>query len=467
MLKQHSKFFQHLMLLGDLVVIASCWLVAYAIRFYAFGPEPSESIPPLRPYLWMLAPVLLIWAAAFRVFDLYRPRRISTKSREVWDITKASTISVLILMAVSFLYRDFSFSRLVVVIFWITSTASLSLIRGLSRQILRVSRRRNFNLRHALVIGTGETAEKLTEVLQSHLEVGVRIIGLLGEKDSLVRHPVAGVPVLGLYEDLAKVMAQRTVDMVFIALPLESSHRMEQVLADIGDSPVDIKVIPDFYRYATLRGSVEEFEGVPIISLQDTPLHGWDLVRKRSFDIVGAFVALLLASPLMLLIGCLIKLTSPGPVFYRQMRTGLDGKSFLMLKFRTMCLDAEDETGPVWAHAEDERRTSVGSLLRRTSLDELPQFWNVLRGEMSIVGPRPERPEFIVQFRERLPQYMLRHKMKAGMTGWAQVNGWRGNTSIEKRLEYDLYYIEHWSLWFDIKIMLLTVWKGFIHRHAY
>ncbi|MGZ8384019.1 MAG: exopolysaccharide biosynthesis polyprenyl glycosylphosphotransferase, partial [Nitrospira sp.] len=193
----------------------------------------------------------------------------------------------------------------------------------------------------------------------------------------------------------------------------------------------------------------------------------WNLIVKRVLDVVGASAALVLFSPVLCAVAVLVKLTSPGPIFFRQLRMGLDGQAFEMLKFRSMKPDAESETGPVWTRPNDERRTPIGAFLRRTSLDELPQFWNVLRGEMSIVGPRPERPEFIARFRETLPQYMLRHKMKAGITGWAQINGWRGNTSLERRIEHDLFYIEHWSIWFDFKIMLLTVWRGFIHRHAY
>jgi Undecaprenyl-phosphate glucose phosphotransferase len=230
---------------------------------------------------------------------------------------------------------------------------------------------------------------------------------------------------------------------------------------------VEIKVIPSFYEYVKLHAEAETFEGLPVITLQGSPLHGWNVVLKRGVDLAGAAVALTVLSPIMLCSAAFIKISSSGPVFYRQTRMGLDGRAFEMLKFRSMRVGAETESGPVWAKAGDDRRTLIGKLLRRTSLDELPQFWNVLKGEMSIVGPRPERPEFIQQFRHSIPQYMLRHKMKAGITGWAQVNGWRGNTSLEKRLEYDLYYIEHWSIWFDLKIMWLTLWKGFLHKHAY
>ncbi|MBT6049310.1 MAG: exopolysaccharide biosynthesis polyprenyl glycosylphosphotransferase, partial [Candidatus Scalindua sp.] len=225
--------------------------------------------------------------------------------------------------------------------------------------------------------------------------------------------------------------------------------------------------IPDLIELATLRGGIGEFEGMPIISLRDTPLYGWNVVVKRVTDIVLSITILLAVSPLMIVISFLVKATSIGPVFYRQERMGLDGRIFSMLKFRTMETQAEKETGPVWAAKGDSRKTIIGSFLRKTSMDELPQFFNVLKGDMSIVGPRPEREFFIQQFRSKIPKYMLRHKMKAGITGWAQISGWRGNTSLEKRIEYDLYYIENWSLWFDLEIMWLTIWRGLVNKHAY
>lgn len=466
MLKQHSRFFEHVMLLGDLAVIAACWLLAYGIRFLGPWAAPGEAAAPLEPYLYMLGPILLIWAVAFRVFDLYRPRRISTRSREVWDIAKASTVAVLVLMAVSFLYRDFSFSRRVLFLFWILQIVALSVMRALFREVLRSMRKRNFNLRYGLVVGGGDSAQRLIEVLQSQLELGVRIVGLLGENPRSVGTRVAGVEVLGLYEEVAKVMAWKSVDIVFIALPLESGHRLQSILAEIGDATVDIKVIPDFYRYMTLRGSVEEFQGMPVISLRDTPLHGWNRLAKRALDLAVSSVTMVLTSPVLAAVALAVKVSSPGPILYRQERMGYGGTTFTMLKFRTMRSDHEGDT-VLLTSANDPRVTRVGQFLRRTSLDELPQLWNVFRGEMSIVGPRPERPWVVNELRKRVPGYMLKHHIQAGITGWAQVNGWRGNTSIEKRLEYDLYYIEHWSLGFDLKIMLMTLWRGFIHRHAY
>ncbi|MEE9604687.1 MAG: exopolysaccharide biosynthesis polyprenyl glycosylphosphotransferase, partial [Candidatus Scalindua sp.] len=223
----------------------------------------------------------------------------------------------------------------------------------------------------------------------------------------------------------------------------------------------------DLFEFISLRGGVGEFEGIPIISLRDSPLYGWNRVIKKSTDILLSLFIVLITSPLMFVISILIKATSPGPILYKQDRMGLDGKIFKMLKYRTMGTQAEEKTGPTWATENDNRRTLVGAFLRKTSLDELPQFFNVLKGDMSIVGPRPERPHFIQQFRSKIPKYMLRHKMKAGITGWAQVNGWRGNTSLEKRIEYDLYYIENWKLMFDFEIMWLTFWRGFISKNAY
>ncbi|HYE89777.1 MAG TPA: exopolysaccharide biosynthesis polyprenyl glycosylphosphotransferase, partial [Terriglobales bacterium] len=241
--------------------------------------------------------------------------------------------------------------------------------------------------------------------------------------------------------------------------------RLAGILADIGDDLVTIHLVPDVFGLATLRGGIEEFEAIPFIHLRESPLYGWNRVLKRAFDLVVGGVCLLVAAPAMLGIALAVRVSSPGPVLLRQERMGLDGRRFELLKFRTMRVDAEAATGPVWARADDDRRTPVGGLLRRFNLDELPQLVNVLRGEMSLVGPRPERPVFVEDFRRRIPGYMLRHKVKAGMTGWAQVNGWRGDTSLEKRIEYDLYYIERWSLAFDVKILVQTLYRGFTNAY--
>jgi Undecaprenyl-phosphate glucose phosphotransferase len=454
------------MLLSDLLVIAASWIAAYYLRFY-WGPIPVyRGIPGLRPYLFLLALIVVIWGVAFKAFGLYRPRRISSRFAEVWDIAKACTLAVLILVALTFFLKQFEFSRLVILYFWVFSIASVSLVRGSFREALRMLRRRGYNLRHGLIVGDGALARKLVERIDTRPDLGLRIVGVLAGDPEMVGEKIEGLSVLGTYEEAGKIASQLSIDKVFIAIPIEAYGRMEAILRSMEAGFLDINVVPDLYQYVTLRGGVEEFDGLPLISLQDSPLYGWSLVAKRITDIVLSAMALLITGPLMLLIAATVKLTSPGPILYRQERMGLDGTIFQMLKFRSMKSDAEVNLGPVWAARNDRRRTPIGALLRRTSLDELPQLFNVLKGEMSLVGPRPERPVFIEELRKRIPKYMLRHKVKAGMSGWAQVNGWRGDTSLEKRIEYDLYYIEHWSLLFDLKILWLSLWRGFIHRNA-
>jgi Undecaprenyl-phosphate glucose phosphotransferase len=278
---------------------------------------------------------------------------------------------------------------------------------------------------------------------------------------------VCGVPVLGTLRQAAEVLAARSIDQVFLALPLEAHKKLLHLLELMARECVDIRLVPDILQYATLNATLEDVDGTPVINLSQVPLQGWNSMVKRGMDLAIAAAAMVVVLPLAPLLALAIWLEDRGPIFYRQERMGLDGKPFIIYKFRSMYDDAEAETGPVFASEQDPRRTPLGKLLRRSNLDELPQFWNVLRGDMSIVGPCPERPLFVAQFKDKIPSYMLRHKVKAGITGWAQVNGWRGNTSIEKRIEYDLYYIENWSVRLDLKIMWLTLLRGFFHKHAY
>ncbi len=468
MLKKHSQLFEHLFFLADLATISVCWVLAYLFRFY-LGPIPVyRGIPPFRPYLYLLGAILVIWGFSFKALRLYRPRRIGTHLEEALDVAKASTISLLILLAVAYFFREVDFSRLVFVSFWFFSTAALTLWRVLFREILRFFRKRGYNLRYAVIVGTSRLAEEVIARLTAHPELGIQIVGLLAARPGGEGAAAPGeLPILGGYEAIGRVVQEKGVDQVILCLPPGDADRIEGILKELANETVSVLVVPDVYQYAMLWGGIEEFEGLPFISLQDSPLYGWDLVLKRAFDFFVSLLGLLLLSPLLGVITLLVKVTSSGPVFYRQERMGLDGRLFTMLKFRTMRTDAERESGPIWAVKGDPRTTFVGSFLRRTSLDELPQLLNVLKGEMSLVGPRPERPVFIQEFRKTIPKYMLRHKIKAGITGWAQVNGWRGNTSLEKRIECDLYYIENWSLLFDLKILWLTLWTGLINRHAY
>jgi Undecaprenyl-phosphate glucose phosphotransferase len=463
-LKAHSKLLEHIMLAGDLLVVAVCWLLAYVIRFYVLGPPLRSGIPPLYPYLLMLLPILVVWGVSFRAFDLYRPRRIASHLSEAADLAKASSLGALVLVAVmTFLFREYEYSRVVIVYFWLLSIAAVWLARGTFREALRFARRRGYNLRYAVVVGDGDLAATVVSRLAARTDVGIEVLGVVGDD----KEGMGGARRLGGYSDLRAVLDAHVVDHVILALVHEDYGRLGGLLEAVGDEPVTIHVVPDLFRFASLRGGVEEFEGMPFIHLRDSPLHGWSQVTKRAFDVVFSCALLIGLAPVLLLLALGVKLTSRGPVFYRQERMGLDGQRFRMLKLRTMRVDAEAGTGPIWATEDDPRRIPYGALLRRLSLDELPQFINVLRGEMSVVGPRPERPFFVEQFRRTVPGYMLRHKVKSGVTGWAQVNGLRGNTSLEKRIQYDLEYIERWSVWLDVKIIALTVVRIVFERNAY
>ena len=462
MLKAHSRLLEHLALAGDLCLIAVCWVSAYAIRFHLLR---VTDVPPFQDYALQLLPILVVWGFAFHAFDLYRPSRLGSHLSEWFRVAIASTLGVLVLVAImTFAFRGYDYSRLVITFFLVQSIVVVSLARAAFREVLRFARRRGYNQRYAIVVGGGEPAAEVLRVLRRRVDVGIRVLGLLSDK---AEAPAIDAPRLGGLEEIRAVLDRQQVDIVFIALPHSEYPRLTAVLNEIGDDPVTIHFVPDVFGLASLRGGVEEFESIPFIHLRESPLYGWNRVAKRVLDLVVGGGALVLAAPAMLAIATALKLVSSGPVLYRQERMGLDGQRFQMLKFRTMRVDAERETGPVWARPDDSRRTRLGAFLRRWSLDELPQLWNVLRGEMSLVGPRPERPSFVEEFRRRVPGYMLRHKMKAGITGWAQINGWRGSTSIEKRIEYDLYYIERWSVGLDLKILLQTFWHGFRNRNAY
>ncbi|HTO11790.1 MAG TPA: undecaprenyl-phosphate glucose phosphotransferase [Candidatus Binatia bacterium] len=462
MLKAHSRLFEQLAFVADLLLLAGLWLGAYWLRFHVFGHGDT---PPLSGYALQLLPILVVWGLAFRAFDLYRPHRLGSYVSEWWDITKASTLGVLVLIALmTFAFRSYDYSRIVIGTFWITSIVGASFSRGILREALRFARRRGYNQRYAVVVGGGEPAAEVLRVLRRRRDTGIRVLGLLSDKRE---GEGTGVPWLGGIEEIHSVLTSRQVDIVIIALPHSEYPRVTVVLNEIGDEPVDIDLVPDLFSLASLRGGVEEFESVPFIHLRESPLYGWNLVLKRTLDIGLGTLALAGALPAMAVIAAAVAVTSGRPVLYRQERMGLDGRRFAMLKFRTMGLDAEAISGPRWATPDDPRRTPLGTFLRAWSLDELPQLFNVLRGDMSLVGPRPERPSFVEDFRRRVPRYMLRHKVKAGITGWAQINGWRGNTSIEKRIEYDLDYIARWSIGFDLKILLQTLWLGFRNRNAY
>jgi Undecaprenyl-phosphate glucose phosphotransferase len=353
------------------------------------------------------------------------------------------------------------------VYFLVAGNSGLALARFLTRRTLRSFRKKGYNKRFAIVAGTGELGRKVLEKIELYPELGIQVTGFLTRNQNEVGGSIRGIPVVGVYEDIDRILAGTRVDIVWVAIPIREYDCLESLLLKVRGETPDVKVVPGAIEFLSLRGGVDELGGLPIVSLQSSPLYGWNLIFKRIFDIVLGSIFLVLSLPLMAVIGLLVKLTSRGPILYKQERLGMNGHLFRILKFRTMRVGAEMETGPVWTKEDDSRRTTIGVLLRKTSLDELPQLLNVLKGDMSLVGPRPERPNFVDEFRNGVPSYMLRHKIKVGMTGWAQVNGWRGDTSIERRIDHDLYYIENWSIAFDVRILLMTFWKIFSSKTAY
>jgi len=457
-----QRFWTSIKVAIDVAMLTLAFVLAYLTRFDALGGWPR---PPVRETLVTLALVLVLFPVAYRQSRLYATNRVRTHLEEVFELFKATITGSLVLVALTYFGRE-RYSRLTLALFAGYSFVLVAATRVAFRMWLESVRRRGLNLKSILLVGAGELGERVVETIDHHRELGFRVTGVLSRDLLLPGTTVRGAPVIGTADELERVLAEKPVDQVVLALPSEDMPLIKALMERLALHTVDVKIVPDLFQYVTLYGGLEEFGGLPIVSLQGGPLEGWNLVAKRAFDILFSSLALLLVSPLMLLIAVAVKLTSPGPVLYRQERMGMDGAVFPILKFRTMRVDSE-RAGPRMATALDDRRTALGAFLRRTSLDELPQLFNVLRGDMSLVGPRPERPVFIEEFKRQIPRYHLRHKVKAGITGWAQINGLRGQTSIQKRIEYDLYYIENWSLLLDLKILIRTALGGFLSRNAY
>jgi Undecaprenyl-phosphate glucose phosphotransferase len=467
MLKQKRQLFEILFLGADLIAVTLAWVLSYWLRFESGIIPVDKGVPEIGSYLMMLLFIWVIWAFVFRKMGLYRPMRGVRRIREVWLLLNANALSILLLLSFTYLLREKSvpYSRLVFVYFGALATIFTLLQRASVRFLLREVRRRGYNLRYLLIVGAGNVAGDIATRLRLHRELGLQLVGCLSKTGQESRGP-KGIPIVGSYEELSVLIQKLDIDQVMVCLPLEDNALLPDIMGQIGDSLVDVRIVPDIYQFVTLGGEIEEFEGLPVINLRSTQLDGINLVTKRFLDIVLGSLLLFLLSPLLLVLALLVKLTSRGPVLFKQERVSVDGSHFSILKFRTMRTDAEAR-GPGWTTEGDSRVTKLGGFLRKWSLDELPQLVNVIRGDMSMVGPRPERPVFIKEFRTHIPRYMLRHKVPAGITGWAQVNGWRGDTSIDKRIECDLYYIENWSLLLDLKILFLTIFRGFRNKNAY
>lgn len=445
----------------DASAIVGAFLFSYWLRFDSpiaqfFKADGAEK-PALEAYLFGSFVVAVVWLLLFQSRSLYGTRRNVSLSDELINIVKAVSWGMLIMMSAAFFYRAFSYSRVVFGFVWITSIAFVfggrALVYALERRFYRAGK----YLQHAVIIGSDALANQVYSQLHHHASFGFNIVGYFADTPAHEELTLSSAPYLGPISGAPLFIRDKKIDLAFIALRSKEHNALFELISECEGVNVEFMMVPDVLDVLTAEVTVKELQGIPFLKIKSVPFTVWGRITKRAFDIMVSSVLLILGSPFWLLVVGAVKLTSHGPVLFKQERLGMDGKRFTMYKFRSMRVNAEAATGPVWTANNDARRTPVGVFLRKTSLDEIPQLVNVLKGDMSLVGPRPERPYFVEQFKDVVPKYLDRHRVKTGMTGWAQVNGLRGNTSLEERIKYDLYYIEHWSLAFDIKILLRTI----------
>lgn len=469
------------LLLFDAALIVLAFVVAYRVTFQA-----SAGIGP-PPDLWTFSPMVVITVGSlitvYFFYRLYHQQRGESRLDEIYKLVPATSIGVIVTTALTTLLdRDLEYPRLLLIWVWLFTLLFVGGGRILHGWLRALAYARGWGELRVVIVGAGEAGQMILERIRANPRLGYRPIGFLDEErarvsfaelctmDKAARANVApkvlGLPVLGVPDELGQVVHAYHIDEVIIALPEATHQQILSIVSKCEYGSVSIKVFPDVFQIMAAEVNIGDLSGLPLLAMRDVVLRGWRLTLKRVVDFVISGIVLVLLSPLMLLIALLVKLDSPGPALFTQIRMGLDARPFPMFKFRSMRVDAEKD-GPGWTTANDPRRTRLGAFLRRYSLDELPQFIDVFLGYMSLVGPRPEQPAFVEQFRQIVPRYMERHREKAGITGWAQVNGLRGDTSIIERTKYDLYYIENWSLWFDFKIMLLTLLRLFRDRSAY
>ena len=456
MLKKYGNVFISLFICSDILLIFLIWI--FSGRLFS----TNDFLPHIRIFI-IFIPLFLY---STQKFDFYAPRRFDNNYSEFKKALTSMLFACFLFFSLVFFIGIFHYSYVFILVFSGFCAGIIFMYHALVNFILKNFRARGFNLRKVLIVGCGETAKKAASKFLEHHEFGLDIVGFLSNNSNAAEENILGIPILGKYNELNKVISQKSVDIVFFALPPNEERLTRFLVEKINNEPVDIKIALDTNGIFLLKNSFSEIDGIPVISLRENHIIGFQEIAKRMLDFILALMIILLVAPVFVLVGICIKISSRGPVFYIQERVSLGGKKFKLIKFRTMKENAEKSTGPVWAAENDSRRTKVGVWLRRTGLDELPQFLNVLKGEMSIVGPRPERPEFIAEFRRQHPQYILRHTVKTGITGWAQIHGLRGNTPLEMRLNHDFYYINNFSFWLDIKIMFMTIPAIFKGRGA-
>ncbi len=466
MIKDNQRLINRLTLVIDAFVIAASYLFAYFLKFESglLLYDEGLSVRTYMTALYFLVPGYLI---LYSKLDLYNTRRASGRKRELLNVIKANTLGAIIFMVILYLINQPDFSRQMIFIFWGVCICLETAVRNMMRALMMFWWKKGYNLKYVLLVGYSGSAQSYINKILLNPQWGYVIRGILDDNTERGTE-YKGIKVLGTIDNLPLILPENKLDEIAITLPLGQYGRLKEIVGQCEKSGVHTKFIPDYAGIIPDRPYTEDIQGLPVINIRHVPLtNTLNSVIKRVVDIVGSICAIIIFSPVMIVSAILIKATSEGPVIFAQERVGLHNKPFQMYKFRTMIEQTETEEAKGWTTKNDPRVTKVGWFLRRTSLDELPQLFNILFGQMSLVGPRPERPQFVEKFREEIPRYMIKHQVRPGLTGWAQINGLRGDTSIEKRIEHDLYYIENWTLEFDIKILFLTVFRGFINKNAY
>lgn len=455
-------------LILDIIAIEAAFLFSYWLRFHTdflMIFRVGEEIPPFSTYFVTSLFIIPIWLLILHSYKMYTPHRTALPSEDFITIIKAVTLGLLIIIGIAFFYREVSYSRFVVVSLWISGILFLVIDRLIVYLIQKKLYKKGKQLKEAVIFGSNDSADLLFKKILSTELLGYKLSGYYS--DNRNENYLNGLHYLGTIDDLIQSINCGKHKTIFISLEPEEHSKLYYLLDKVEGINVEMMLIPNVLDLMTSSLKVKELDGIPLLKLKGIPITTWGRILKRSFDIIFSLLILLITLPIFIVIALLIKFTSKGPIIYKQERVGLDGKTFTVYKFRTMYVDAEKNTGPVWAKKDDPRTTKIGRILRRTSLDELPQFINVLKGDMSVVGPRPERPYFVEQFKDVVPKYLDRHLLKTGITGWAQVNGLRGQAPIKERTKYDLYYIENWSMAFDIKIILKTLKAILFGKDAY
>jgi len=474
--KRYNRLLVAFYVVSDALLAVWAFVLAFGIRFESGLIPVTKGYPPIEQYLHVAPFVAVLTPVAFQLQGIYRLRRGRSRVDDFFAVLIGSILAVVFgigatLYVQTYYVSDvdkangaYEVSQLVWGMFLALNVLFAYCSRGLVRALFEHRWRAGVGLKRILIAGAGDLGRMVADRVLQHREFGYQVVGFVDDRAGGDHIGYRGLPLLGTLTEVGDIAQRERIDHLYVALPLDEHTKLLDLVEITSRECIDVKVVPDLLQFIALRARLEDLDGLPIININDVPLQGFNAWLKRGIDVVLSATALIVMSVPIAMIAALVKWTSRGPVLYAQERMGLDGKAFTVYKFRSMHEGAEENSGPIWAREDDPRATPLGRWLRRLDLDELPQFWNVLRGDMSIVGPRPERPFFVEQFKHRIPQYMLRHKVKAGITGWAQVNGWRGNTSLEKRIEYDLYYIENWSVTLDLKIMWLTVFRGLFQR---